>query len=184
VTLDFRTVTKKLLSAFTEQNVAYGLIGGYAVGLWGVPRGTVDMDFLVRRDDMPKVHSIMASLGYEVRFASENVTQFMSSSATFGEIDYLHAFREASLGMLERTVEKTLFQDGVSIKVLIPEDLIGLKVQAFANDKRREPIDMYDIETLMRIHGKTLDWELMRDYFELFESLDLFAELKRKYQCA
>lgn len=179
--MDFKTVTKMLLAAFSEEGVAYALIGGYAVGLWGVPRGTVDMDFLVRRDDMSKVHRIMESIGYEVRFASENVTQYVSPLAIFGEIDFLHAFRDASLGMLERSVEKTLFNDGLSIQVLLPEDLIGLKVQAFANDKTRAPIDMYDIEMLMKIHGKVLDWELIGEYFELFESSALYLELKRKY---
>jgi len=40
---------------------------------------------------------------------------------------------------------------------------------------------MYDIEMLMKIHGKVLDWELIAEYFELFESTPLFLELKRKY---
>lgn len=179
--MDFKAVTKRLVSAFSEQGIPYALIGGYAVGLWGVPRGTVDMDFLVRRDDMAKVHGIMETLSYETVFASENVTQYVSPLATFGEIDFLHAFRPATLNMLTRAVEKTLFSEGVSIKVLLPEDLIGLKLQAFANTKTRERLDMYDIEMLMKIHGKLLDWELVGEYFDIFESTELFQELKRKY---
>lgn len=179
--MDFRSVTKKLVADFEAEGVAYALIGGYAVGLWGVPRATVDMDFLVQADDMGKVDTIMRSLTYEVAFASENVTQYVSPLAVFGEIDFLHAFRQASLGMLTRAVEKTLFSDGVSIKILLPEDLIGLKLQAYSNNQTRERLDMYDIETLMKIHDKSLDWELVRGYFEIFESLELFEELKRKY---
>jgi hypothetical protein len=180
--VDFKTITRRLVAAFSEQHIAYGLIGGYAVGLWGVPRGTVDMDFLVRRDDMGKVHSIMESLGYENVFASENVTQYVSPIAMFGEIDFVHAFREAALAMLARTVEKTLFSDGVSIKVVLPEDLIGLKLQAFVNNPDRSGLDRYDIEKLMELHGKTLDWKLVTQYFEIFESMELFEELKRKYR--
>jgi hypothetical protein len=182
--LDFKAVTKTLVAQFRDKDIAYALIGGYAVGLWGVPRGTVDMDFLVRREDMPKVDDIMKSLGYEIRFTSENVTQYVSPLMMFGEIDYLHAFREKSLIMLQRAVEKTLFQDGVSIKVLLPEDLIGLKVQAFANNKEREPLDLHDIETLMKLHDKVMDWDLIEEYFEIFESVPLFLELKRKYHAA
>ena len=174
-------MTKKLVAAFEAEGVAYALIGGYAVGLWGVPRATVDMDFLVRREDMGKVNDIMASLTYEVAFASENVTQYVSPLTIFGEIDFLHAFRQASLGMLRRAVPKTLFSDGISIQVLVPEDLIGLKLQAYSNNQTRERLDMYDIETLMKLHGKTLDWALVRGYFEIFESLELFEDLKRKY---
>ena len=179
--MDFKTVTKKLLSAFSDESVTYALIGGYAVGLWGVARGTVDIDFLVPRDEMAKVHRIMESLGYETRFASENVTQYVSPLTAFGEIDFLHAFRNASLSMLARSVEKMLFNDELTIKVLLPEDLIGLKVQAFTNDPTRERLDMFDVESLMSIHGKALDWELIGEYFSLFESSALFSELKRKY---
>ncbi|MBJ6750397.1 nucleotidyltransferase family protein [Geomonas anaerohicana] len=182
--MDFRAVTRKLVAEFSQQGIAYGLIGGYAVGLWGVPRGTVDMDFLVRLVDLPKVQRIMESTGYEVRFSSENVTQYQSKDGIFGEIDFLHAFRAASLAMLQRTATKSLFQEGVSIQVLIPEDLIGLKVQAFANDGTREALDMYDIETLMKIHHATMDWELVGSYFEVFDNLPLFESLKRKYHAA
>ena len=181
--MDFKAVTKNLLSAFSHENVTYALIGGYAVGLWGVHRSTVDMDFLVLKDDLAKVRRIMGSMGYEIQFASENVTQYRSPLTVFGEIDFLHAFRDASLRMLERSVEKKLFGDELSIKVLLPEDLIGLKVQAFANDEKRERLDMFDIESLMRVHGQSLDWELIGEYFDLFESSELFSELKRKY-CA
>jgi hypothetical protein len=100
----------------------------------------------------------------------------------FGEIDFDHAFREAALAMLARTVEKTLFSDGVSIKVVLPEDLIGLKLQAFVNNPDRSGLDRYDIEKLMELHGKTLDWKLVTQYFEIFESMELFEELKRKYR--
>ena len=90
--MDFRAVTETLLSRFGEGNVAYALIGGYAVGIWGVPRGTVDMDFLVPKEDMAKVRDIMSVLGYQILFSSENVTQFTSAAPGLGEIDFLHAF--------------------------------------------------------------------------------------------
>jgi hypothetical protein len=179
--MNFRSVIEKLLAAFADEGIAYGLIGGYAVSLWGVQRGTVDIDFLVPRDDMPKVHRIMASMGYDIKFSSQNVTQFSSPLGTLGEIDYLHAFRSPSLAMLTRAVEKKLFEK-LTVRILIPEDLIGLKVQAIANDKSRESLDMYDVETLMKLHGSVLDWELIAEYFEIFEELPLFAELQEKYR--
>jgi hypothetical protein len=43
-------------------------------------------------------------------------------------------------------------------------------------------LDRYDIEKLMELHGKTLDWKLVTQYFEIFESMDLFEELERKYR--
>lgn len=64
---------------------------------------------------------------------------------------------------------------------LQPEDIIGLKIQAFINDPSRKSLDLADIEALMRIHGARLDWQLVESYFSLFEHEDLFASLKGRY---
>ena len=77
-----------------------------ALGAWGVPRGTVDIDFLVHNDDMKKVDGIMRGLGYECKYRSENVSQYLSPLKVFGEVDFLHAFKTHSLSMLQRTEEK------------------------------------------------------------------------------
>jgi hypothetical protein len=172
------------LASFNKENVHYALIGGYAIGLWGVARGTVDMDFLVLREDMDKVDRIMDSLGYELRFRSDNVSQFISSLAVFGEIDFLHAFRVHSRRMLERAVKKTIFREDLSVRVLMPEDLIGLKVQAIANNRDREPLDLYDIGEIMRLHGGSMDWKLVEEYFDIFEMRDLLVQLKEKFHVA
>jgi hypothetical protein len=81
-------------------------MGGMALGAWGVPRGTVDVDFLVHHEDMEKVDGIMQELGYECRYRSENVSQYISPLKVFGEVDFLHAFRTPSLSMLQRAEEK------------------------------------------------------------------------------
>jgi hypothetical protein len=182
--LNFRTVTEKLLTAFKEQNVEYALIGGYAVGLWGVARGTLDMDFLVRRDDLERLDRIMDGLGYELHHRSENVSQYAAPQVLFGEIDFIHAFRPHALRMLERAMEKTIFNDDLSVKVLPPEDLIGLKIQAIVNNERREHGDMHDIEELMRLHGNTMNWQLIEEYFAVFDRQELFFILKGTYHGA
>jgi hypothetical protein len=179
--MNFRTVTEKLLASFREQDVKYALIGGYAVGLWGVTRGTVDMDFLVLRDDLAKLGRIMQGLGFELRHHSENVSQYISP---WGEVDFLHAFRTHSLQMLNRSVEKKIFAESVTVNLLLPEDLIGLKVQAIANNEERRNLDMYDIEELMRLHGRTMDWGLLEEYFSIFDMHGLYAKLKGKYHDA
>lgn len=177
-TMDFKTTLQQLICAFDDANIDYALIGGFAVGLWGVARGTVDLDFLVDRDALPRLDPIMAQCGFSLAYRSENVSQFTSPS---GGIDVLHAFRHHSRAMLGRSAERSLFAGSVLVRVLRPEDLIGLKVQALANDPDRTHFDRYDIEELMRLHGATLDWTLIEDYFDLFEMGELFLELRGKY---
>jgi putative nucleotidyltransferase-like protein len=178
--LNFITVTEQLITAFRTEGIRYALIGGYAVGLWGVARSTVDMDFLVLRDDLGRLDTVMERFGYRLHHRTDNVSHFVSAGP-FGSLDFLHAFRSHSLHMLERAVEKPLFGGAATVRVLIPEDLIALKIQAIANNPARERLDLNDIEELLRLHGKTLDWELLEEYFDIFERHDLFVQLREKY---
>ena len=50
--MDFKVVTEKLLSAFNNAQVRHALMGGFALGIWGVHRATVDIDFLGARVKM------------------------------------------------------------------------------------------------------------------------------------
>lgn len=179
--MDFKSVTEYLLSAFEAKGVRYALIGGFAMGAWGIARSTVDLDFLIHKDDLQNVNTILTNMGYGCRYRSENVSQFISPQKTFGEIDIIHAFREISVNMLERSENRNIFNETMTIKVLKVEDLIGLKVQAMANDPSRKSIDLADIESLMETYGGSIDWPLVKEYFDLFKFNHLFGELHSKH---
>lgn len=172
--MDFKLVLSKLLAAFKEHNIRYALMGGFAMGLWGGSRSTVDLDFLVRKEDMEKVHAIMVSLGYECRHSTENVSQYASPLKVLGGIDFIHAFREASLEMLQRAEEKEVFAGELKVRTLIPEDIIGLKLQSIYNDPKREKTDLADIEMLVDTLRESLDRTLLRKYFSIFKRDDLY----------
>lgn len=179
--MDFKIVLDRLLAEFEDRRIRYALMGGFAVSLWGVPRATVDMDFLAARDDMVRVDAVMTGLGYDRVYHSDNVSQYTSPLAVFGEVDFIHAFRSISLGMLERAVRKQVFGGQLSIRVLVPEDLIGLKVQAMANNPSRRDGDLADIESLMEMHGHALEWDRIEEYFGVFGMASLAAALKGKH---
>ena len=166
-----------LLKLLGERRVRYGLMGGFALGLWGVARATVDLDFLVDRKDLEKVEKIMSEQGYECKFRSENVSQYVSPLKTFGEIDFLHAFRQASVEMLERAEEKEIFGGELKIRVLRPEDLIGLKLQAIKNNPSRKESDLADIRALSAAQKGRLDWPQIKRYAEILDAEDLLTEL-------
>jgi predicted nucleotidyltransferase len=179
--MDFKVVFEKLLIFFHENNVRYALIGDFALGVHGVSRSTLDIDFLVHIDDLPKIDVIMNKLGYNCAYRSENVSQFISPLKVFGEVDFIHAFRDISVKMLQRVEGKNILNDTVSVKVLRVEDIIGFKVQAMANDESRKALDLADIESLMNLHKSSIDWDILEEYFSLFKLSGLFAELKGKY---
>lgn len=176
--MDFKNVLEKLLTAFKEQDIRYALMGGFAMGVWGGSRSTVDLDFLVHRDDMRSIHGILTSLGYEILNKTENVSQYTSPLKIFGGIDFIHAFREASVEMLQRAVKKDIFGGKLKIKTLIPEDIIGLKLQAVYNNPSRQMVDMADIELLVSVNKKKLDWTLLERYCKIFNMEDVCKKLK------
>jgi len=124
------------------------------------------------------VNELMIGLGYNLVYQSENVSQYVSPDNVFGEVDFLHAFRKISIGMLQRTETKQLFDSTVSINVLKIEDLIGLKLQAMANDESRKAIDLSDIKSLIALHKSAVNWSVLEEYFKLFGLATLFKELR------
>ncbi len=56
---------KRLVDKFNEKKIGYALIGGYAVGLHGAVRGTVDIDLVVSLEEstLIEVENVMAELG-------------------------------------------------------------------------------------------------------------------------
>jgi hypothetical protein len=176
--MNFKSILSVLIERFQANEIRYALMGGLAFGLWGVGKSTLDIDFLVNRDDLPKIDAIMQELGYECKFKSENVSQYVSPLKIYGEIDFLHAFREASLEMLRKAVEKEVFEGSLKIKVLIPEDLIGLKFQAIKNNPSREQEDLEDIKALVSIHGESLNWSVIEEYAKTFDMMDVYKKIR------
>ncbi len=149
------------------------------MGLWGMGRTTVDIDFLVHKDDMNKVDRIMKELDYECKYRTENVSQYVSPLRVFGEVDFLHAFREATLSMLQRAEEKTVFEK-LSLRVLCPEDLIGLKLQSIKNSPERKAIEMDDILFLVQTYKDRMDWSLIEGYVKILNMEEIYREILEK----
>ena len=177
--MNFECVLRELLQMFKQEKVRYALMGGFALGALGAPRATLDIDFLVHRDDLGKLDRRLVGLGYKRYHHTENVSQYENSKADWGGIDFIHAFRKISLAMLERAIEQPVFHGTQKVRVLQPEDVIGLKVQAIANNPRRKAQDVADIEALASLYHNRLDWDRLREYYSLFKMEKEFLALKK-----
>lgn len=167
--MDFERVLRALLDSFEQKKIRYAALGGFALGVLKVPRTTRDVDFLVHRDDLGVVDEILDRLGYHLAGRTENASHYQHADPRWGGIDALHAFRTISLEMLERAQTYPIFEGRLTIKVLQPEDVIGFKVQAMANNPLRAMKEMVDIETLMAYYRQKLEWARIEEYFDLFE---------------
>ncbi|HET6569372.1 MAG TPA: nucleotidyltransferase [Rhodothermales bacterium] len=69
--LDF----KEFLKSLNEQNVKYLLVGGYAVGYYGYPRATADIDVWIASDpqNAARVVAALKAFGFEVQGLSPDL---------------------------------------------------------------------------------------------------------------
>jgi len=181
--MDFSTTLTKVVTAFDSHGIRYALIGGLAIALRGIQRSTLDADFILLSEDLEACDFILKEMGYQLEFRSENVSHYMGSDVSLGRLDFLHAFRSATLGMLDRA-ERIKMNAACNIPVVHTEDLIGLKVQASVNDPDREISDWNDIYLLIDHSARSsiqLDWELIGDYLEAFNLEYKLKELKERY---
>jgi predicted nucleotidyltransferase len=180
--MNFPKVIQLLQKEFAERNIDFALVGGLAIHALGISRTTRDVDGMAFLSNAADIDAIMKKLGYETLQRTEDIGNYLSKDWEMGRIDILFAHRPYAISMLQRAQEKSLF--GGKIKVLMPEDIVGLKVQAIANNPERTHKDMADIETLLRLYGKTLDWKLVQEYFHAFDLEKEFHDLSQRFKDA
>lgn len=172
---------KALLAEFDRQQIRYAVIGGFALGVLGHARATMDLDFLVHRDDLKKLHERLTALAYERLMQTENVSHYRHRDGAWGTVDFVHAFRKPSIAMLARAKSYSVFGGKETIKAVDPEDVVGLKVQAMANDPERGPQELADIEALMRLYGSKLDWKRIQEYCDVFGMGEEAKRLRQRF---
>jgi len=176
--MNLKEVLKILIYRFKKDNIDFVLAGGLALSTMGIFRFTKDIDFLVSEEAKNKIDGIMENLGYEKQdFSNEEIFSFLSPLKILGQVDYLFARRKYTKAMMRRAKKRPIFDGEFDVKTLLPEDLIGLKIQAISNDpKNRFAIDSLDIRKILQIKMDKIDIELVKEYFRLFNKEDLLHE--------
>jgi hypothetical protein len=179
--MNFKEVLTILLQRFSDSGVAVALSGGLALSTMGMFRFTRDIDFLLPVDNAEVVDRIMVDLGYEKQdFSTPEIVSYRSPLKVLGQVDFLLAKRAYTKAMLQRAKVVPVLNGALTVRTLLPEDVIGLKVQAIANDPgNRYAIDAPDIQQLLSLHRGSLNMELVREYFRIFEKEDLLDEWLR-----
>ena len=182
--MDFELVLKTLISELSRHKIRYAAIGGFALGVLGAPRQTMDLDFLVHRDDLEKLDGALIALGYSRVFQSENVSQYRHPNLAWGSVDCVHAFRKISLAMLDRAKGYPALRGKQTLKTAQPEDVIGLKVQAMFNDPERSAQEQSDIERLMGLYRRKLDWNRLQEFYDVFGFSEEARKLRERFDRA
>jgi hypothetical protein len=140
---------RRLRDALEASRVEYGLCGGLAMAVHGYPRATIDIDLIVRDDDVERVLSIAEGIGFQIRalpmrfsggkLRIRRITKLDASDGSALMLDLLILGEE-----LEHVWDdlQRLRWEGSEISVVSREGLIALK------RLRSSAQDLADIERL------------------------------------
>lgn len=162
---------REALSMFASAGTKPALIGGLAVVAHSVVRATKDVDFLLEAEAADKVHEALLTLGYQCIYRSEDAANYLRGTEG---LNLLYAHRPLARRLLAQASERETPMG--RLRVVSVEGLIGFKLQGYVNDATRTR-DLDDIGALVKIHRATLDMAQLREYFALFNRLELLNEL-------
>ncbi len=167
--INLRKTLNDAHTVLTQAGVLHALIGGFALAAYGQHRATADIDLLADGLKKEVIKSELIKKGFTLKHESAEVLQFSG----IGFLDILLANRPLSQEMLKRA---HLNQE-LNVYVLKPEDIIGLKIQAYKNDTTRELQDKADIQKLLELPD--LEIEIVKKYAELFGEWSVIEKLGR-----
>lgn len=165
--INLRKTLNDAQTALTKAGVSHALIGGFALAAYGQHRATVGIDLLADGTKKEIIKAELIKMGFILKHESSEVLQFSGT----GFLDILLANRPLSQEMLKRA----LLNKDFNIYILKPEDIIGLKIQAYQNDRSRELQDKADIQKLLTLPN--LDMVIVQKYADLFNEWPAISAL-------
>jgi hypothetical protein len=125
----------------------------------------------VAAETADKIHEALLELGYRCVYRSNDAANYVRGSEG---LDLLYAHRQIARRLLDQTASRDTPMG--RMRIISAEGLIGFKLQGFTNDPSRTR-DLDDVRALMKIHRDFLDMAELREYFALFNQLELLDEL-------
>ncbi len=158
---------KELCSFLEDQGIEYMLIGGLAVSIWGEPRATADIDFLVALglDDFDILkHKLIESSRFvfmhdkPMVFGKITFLRATMKSNTDISVVFLFADDEFKHRALQR--KETVKVKDFSVNISTPEDLIILKLLSGRDQ------DRLDAEKIIKIQKENIAMEYMKEWLQ------------------
>ncbi|MFM1904758.1 MAG: hypothetical protein RLZZ440_2658 [Planctomycetota bacterium] len=134
----------------SEAEAPHAVIGGVAVCLHGYRRNTVDVDLLVRPEDMPRIREALTAAGFTW---DESGREFHSPAGI--PIQFLAAGGRAGKGsevVLPSPADERVAVMIEGLPVLSLAALIEVKIACGEGDARRMHRDFADVVELIAVH--------------------------------
>lgn len=151
---------KELIAAAEEARIDYGLLGGYAVATWGVPRATYDVDLLVApaADGIARLFDACSARGFAVDDVYRRGWRDRVGDMLLAKVQL---FRDGRAVTCDVFPVSTPFQEAAftrcrkiqvpglerEVRVVSPADLVLLKLLA------DRPKDRVDVQNVLLVQG-------------------------------
>jgi len=144
-----------VLAALTAQLTTPVLVGGWALGYYGVARQTLDADLMIAETDFDLASGILSGHGYRLVYRSPLFARFQGEAGMM-DVDLLFLGAEVLKPIAREG--KTVALGGVAIRVPSLRHLLAMKLHALKhNGAERAGKDLPDILNLLTCNDLTLD---------------------------
>lgn len=185
--MDFHELIAKIGKTLDSFRISYAVTGGYAVSVWGRPRATFDIDVVIELFP-PEIESIRIALQKISKIAyidegamreaveRESEFNFIYPEANI-KVDFFIAGKDpAAKRELNRRIPLIIANQKVYF--VSPEDLILAKLKWFTKTQSTRQLE--DIESILKIRGKKLDFRYIRRWSKIEETENIFEPLNKK----
>ena len=171
-----KKVFEKLHKGLVRRQLKVILIGGHALQGYGIVRQTIDIDWLIKENDIPEIKEMMRENGYRLIAETENFLRFHHGEEDILDIDML---------VVNDDTFASIHDEGHSIKIAdetwpipSPAHLIALKIHAMKNNPKRQNRDIPDIVEIIRKTGDQVSDEELRRLCQKYGAEDIYQKIK------
>jgi predicted nucleotidyltransferase len=151
----FLRVLGEATGSLETAGIEYGLMGGVASAVFGRPRWTLDVDIFLRPQDAGRAQEVLAGAGFEPKPSQHNWLLKCVRDRVLVDLIFT---AKGGIYLDEQMVSRIRPVDyqGLSLRVVPPEDLIVMKAIASDQDTPR-----YWHDALGIIAASELDWDYL-----------------------
>jgi len=149
---------QKIKEAFYKESIPFAIVGGYAVAIHGVARGTLDMDIVteISEDNLIKIEKLLQSLDYKAQIPNSASDIFQNRQLYLEERSLVAwSFRHSSH---QREILDIILTEDIRQMVVVHAQtnwgelpVVSLEDLILMKSKSRRPQDVEDVRALQRL---------------------------------
>lgn len=185
----FKKKLENVTGHLRNRSIPYAIIGAFALGYYGFPRYTADIDLLSEKKFKKSISDVMTQQGYRCFHDTDSFAQFDSERNNLWSVDFLFVETDDGKSMIQNSIEVENESIGKH-PVIQPSDYIILKIMAIANNPGRTHRDAADIISLLQMYNKhillkpfnRIEKDRVFKFAEKFGQVQLVKDLFEKAQ--